>query len=233
MKEDIEKRLTSLRDVMRRERLAAFIFPSTDAHQSEYVPDHWKGREWISGFSGSAGTAVVTQTAAALWTDSRYFIAAEEQLTGTEFCLMKQRMPGTPSIAQWLAEELRESDSTEVGLDGMTNIYQEVCELKQDLRKRGGFTVRTNFDPLETLWKDRPEIPTRPVEMQPIELSGEETRSKLKRIRQALRSLHADGTLLSTLDDIAWTLICEVATCIVILSSWPICSFHPIARRYI
>lgn len=202
----IDQRLDALRERMRREHLAAFIFPSTDPHSGEYVPDHWKGREWISGFSGSAGTAVVTQTAAALWTDSRYFIAAEEQLTGTEFRLMKQRMPGTPSIAQWLAEELRESDSTEVGLDGMTNTYQEVCELKQDLRKRGGFTVRTNFDPLETLWKDRPEIPTRPVEMQPIELSGEETRSKLKRIRQALRSLHADGTLLSTLDDIAWTL---------------------------
>ena len=98
----IQKRLEQLREVMRREHLSAFIFPSTDPHQSEYVAEHWKGREFISGFNGSAGTAVVTLHSAALWTDSRYFIAAEQQLAGTEFRLMKLKMPGTPTIVEWL-----------------------------------------------------------------------------------------------------------------------------------
>lgn len=202
----INERLAALREVMRRENLGAFIFPSTDPHSGEYVPDYWKGREWITGFDGSAGTAVVTMNSAAMWTDSRYFIAAAEQLAGTEFELMKLRMPGTPTIAEWLAGELRESSTTEVALDGMVNTYNEVNSLKTELRKVGGFTLRTNFDPLKEIWKDRPEIPVDAVKIQPSELAGEETINKLVRIRRALRALHADGTLLSTLDDIAWTL---------------------------
>ena len=118
MENNIEKRLSALREVMRQERLGAFIFPSTDPHQSEYVADRWKGREWISGFNGSAGTAVVTMTKAALWTDSRYFLAAEEQLRGTGYELMKLKMPGTPTIAQWLGEQLRHESITEVAIDG-------------------------------------------------------------------------------------------------------------------
>lgn len=202
----INERLAALREVMRREHLGAFIFPSTDPHSGEYVPDYWKGREWITGFDGSAGTAVVTMNSAAMWTDSRYFIAAAEQLAGTEFELMKLRMPGTPTIAEWLGDELRESSTTEVALDGMVNTYNEVNSLKTELRKVGGFTLRTNFDPLKEIWKDRPEIPVDAVKIQPLELAGEETINKLVRIRRALRALHADGTLLSTLDDIAWTL---------------------------
>ena len=202
----INERLAALREVMRREHLGAFIFPSTDPHSGEYVPDHWKGREWITGFDGSAGTAVVTMNSAAMWTDSRYFIAAAEQLTGTEFKLMKLRMPGTPTIAEWLGGELRESSTTEVALDGMVNTYNEVNSLKTELRKVGGLTLRTNFDPLKEIWKDRPELPVDAVKIQPLELAGEETIDKLVRIRRALRALHADGTLLSTLDDIAWTL---------------------------
>lgn len=202
----INERLAALREVMRREHLGAFIFPSTDPHSGEYVPDYWKGREWITGFDGSAGTAVVTMNSAAMWTDSRYFIAAAEQLAGTEFELMKLRMPGTPTIAEWLAGELRESSTTEVALDGMVNTYNEVNSLKTELRKVGGLTLRTNFDPLKEIWKDRPELPVDAVKIQPLELAGEETINKLVRIRRALRALHADGTLLSTLDDIAWTL---------------------------
>jgi Xaa-Pro aminopeptidase len=117
----INDRLRALRDVMCREHLDAFIFPSTDPHNGEYVPDHWKGREWISGFNGSAGTVVVTMTGAALWTDSRYFLAAAEQLAGTEFQLMKLKMPGTPTVSHWLGEELRDVDSPEIGVDGMVN----------------------------------------------------------------------------------------------------------------
>jgi len=202
----INERLAALREVMRREHLGAFIFPSTDPHSGEYVPDYWKGREWITGFDGSAGTAVVTMNSAAMWTDSRYFIAAAEQLTGTEFQLMKLRMSGTPTIADWLGGELRESSTTEVALDGMVNTYNEVNSLTTELRKVGGLTLRTNFDPLKEIWKDRPELPVDAVKIQPLELAGEETINKLVRIRRALRALHADGTLLSTLDDIAWTL---------------------------
>lgn len=202
----INQRLESLREVMKREHLAAFIFPSTDAHQSEYVADHWMGRAWISGFNGSAGTAVVTMHSAALWTDSRYFLAAEEQLNGTEFQLMKLKIQGTPSIAEWLGKELQDVDSPEVGLDGWVNSYSSTSGLIADLRKAGGITVRTNFDPLEEIWKDRPSIPLNSVEIQPMEFAGEDVSSKIKRIRLALRAQHADGMLVSALDDIAWTL---------------------------
>ena len=129
MDDNIENRLTELRDVMRRERLDAFIFPSTDPHCGEYVPDHWKCREWVSGFGGSAGTAVVTLDAAALWTDSRYFIAAEEALRGTGYVLMRERVDGTPGVAEWIARKLAVSGGTAAGIDGMA--------LARDLRSRG------------------------------------------------------------------------------------------------
>lgn len=203
---EIELRLARLRELMKREHLSAFIFPSTDAHQSEYVADHWRGREWISGFNGSAGTAVVTMKSAALWTDSRYFLAAEEQLEGTEYQLMRLKMEGTPTIAEWLEKELQDVQSPEVGLDGMVNSYNYVKDLSYSLRKLGGITLRTNLDPLEQIWENRPSLPANPVEIQPLEYAGETLASKVVRIRKSLRELHADGMLVSALDDIAWTL---------------------------
>lgn len=203
---EIELRLARLRELMKREHLSAFIFPSTDAHQSEYVADHWRGREWISGFNGSAGTAVVTMKSAALWTDSRYFLAAEEQLEGTEYQLMRLKMEGTPTIAEWLGKELQDVQSPEVGLDGMVNSYNYVKNLSYSLRKLGGITLRTNLDPLEQIWENRPSLPANPVEIQPLEYAGETLASKVVRIRKSLRELHADGMLVSALDDIAWTL---------------------------
>lgn len=203
---EIELRLARLRELMKREHLSAFIFPSTDAHQSEYVADHWRGREWISGFNGSAGTAVVTMKSAALWTDSRYFLAAEEQLEGTEYQLMRLKMEGTPTIAEWLGKELQDVQSPEVGLDGMVNSYNYVKDLSYSLRKLGGITLRTNLDPLEQIWENRPSLPANPVEIQSLEYAGETLVSKVARIRKSLRELHADGMLVSALDDIAWTL---------------------------
>lgn len=203
---EIELRLARLRELMKREHLSAFIFPSTDAHQSEYVADHWRGREWISGFNGSAGTAVVTMKSAALWTDSRYFLAAEEQLEDTEYQLMRLKMEGTPTIAEWLGKELQDVQSPEVGLDGMVNSYNYVKDLSYSLRKLGGITLRTNLDPLEQIWENRPSLPANPVEIQPLEYAGETLVSKVARIRKSLRELHADGMLVSALDDIAWTL---------------------------
>lgn len=203
---EIELRLARLRELMKREHLSAFIFPSTDAHQSEYVADHWRGREWISGFNGSAGTAVVTMKSAALWTDSRYFLAAEEQLEGTEYQLMRLKIEGTPTIAEWLGKELQDVQSPEVGLDGMVNSYNYVKDLSYSLRKLGGITLRTNLDPLEQIWGNRPSLPANPVEIQSLEYAGETLVSKVARIRKSLGELHADGMLVSALDDIAWTL---------------------------
>ena len=200
----IAQRIDALREELRRENLFAFIFPSTDPHQSEYTADHWKGREWISGFNGSAGTAVVTLHSAALWTDSRYFIAAAQQLEGTEFQLMRERIDGTPTIAEWLGQEC--GPGAEVALDGMCSSASAVKELIDELRKQGGITLRTNFDVLQRIWTDRPAIPMAPIVPQPLEYAGEDVASKLMRIRQALRQVHADGMLMASLDDIAWTL---------------------------
>ena len=202
----IVERLSLLREVMRREKLSAFIFPSTDAHNGEYVPDHWKSREWVSGFNGSAGTVVVTQNEAALWTDSRYFIAAEEQLQGTGIVLMKLKMPGTPTIPEWLGRKLVCIDSPEVGVDGMVNSINTVEALRFELRRQGGITLRTNFDPLRDIWTDRPAIPQNPVEIHPVEYAGVDTAEKLVQIRKSLARQHADGMLVSSLDDIAWIL---------------------------
>ena len=202
----INQRLEALRDVMRRERLDAFIFPSTDPHHGEYVPAHWEGRKWISGFDGSAGTAVVTLHSAALWTDSRYFIAAQEQLRDTEYVLMRERIAGTPTIAEWIADQLQDGEYREAGVDGMVFSVSDTEALMADLRRLGGITLRTNYDPLSVVWTDRPPVPLHPVNVYPMEYAGETAQSKLMRIRRALRDRHADGMLVTALDDIAWAL---------------------------
>lgn len=205
-KQTIAARLAALREEMRREHLSAFIFPSSDPHNSEYVPSRWEGRKWISGFDGSAGTAVVTLHSAALWTDSRYFLAAEEQLAGTEFQLMRERVEGTPSIAEWIATEIEGAESSEIGVDGMCMTYAECSDLKTDLKHNGGITVRTNLDILDRIWTDRPSVPLNPVSIQPIEYAGESCHDKLGRIRSNLLRCGAGGMLMTQLDDIAWTL---------------------------
>lgn len=196
---EIQQRLDALREVMRREHLSAFIFPSTDPHNGEYIPAHWEGRKWISGFSGSAGTAVVTLHEAAVWTDSRYFIAGAEQLSDTEFVLMKERVDGTPSIPEWLGQKLATTHSPEVGIDGMVASESMVRSLTHALRNAGGITLRTNFDPLSFIWKNRPAIPTTPVNIHPMQYAGETCRSKITRLRGQLTDHHADGILVSAL----------------------------------
>ena len=205
-KKEIKERLALLRQELRRERLSAFIFPTSDPHQSEYTANHWKGREWICGFDGSAGTAVVTLTSAALWTDSRYFIAGAEQLEGTEFQLMKLKVEGTPTVAEWLGKELIDATDKSVGIDGMTASAATVEELIGELRQQGGLMLQTSIDILARIWKDRPPVPANKVVLHPMELAGEDVQSKLQRVRKALRAQHADGMLMAQLDDIAWTL---------------------------
>ncbi len=207
MNTTITTRIDALRELLRHERLAAFIFPSTDPHQSEYVPDRWKGREWISGFTGSAGTVVVTLQHAALWTDSRYFLAAEAELRGTGISLMKLKVEGTPSIAEWLGRIVYDESKelTEVGVDGQVCSINTVEQLRQELMAFG-LTLRTNFDPLQQIWAGRPAVPDHKVRVHPLQYAGESADSKLGRIRRELRRQHADGMLVSALDDVAWTL---------------------------
>lgn len=206
MKEMIENRMERLRELMEREKIDAFIIPSSDAHNGEYIADHWKSREWISGFTGSAGTAVVTMKSAALWTDSRYFLQAEEQLDGTEYQLMRLRMEGTPSITEWLGAELAEKSGATVAIDGSTSTYNTVQAMTMALRKQGGITLRTNLDPMSRIWTDRPALPQKPIRKHPMEWAGTTAADKLTAIRRRLAAVHADGMLVSALDDIAWTL---------------------------
>ena len=206
MTHTINERVGRLRTWMKENGFTAFVFPSSDPHNSEYVADHWKSREWISGFSGSAGTAVVTLEHAALWTDSRYFIAAEKELQGTDFKLMKLRVEGTPSVSEWLASELSTYERAVVGLDGNVNSFAEVAAMEQELATKGNITVRTDTDPMIELWTDRPAIPDNMIILHPLEYSGESTSSKVSRVRKHLLNCGADGLLVTALDEIAWVL---------------------------
>ncbi|ANR71971.1 aminopeptidase P family protein [Prevotella scopos JCM 17725] len=202
----INERIEHLRSWMKENGISAFIFPSSDPHNSEYVAEHWKSREWISGFTGSAGTAVVTLDHAALWTDSRYFIAAGKELKGTGFQLMKLRVEGTPSILEWLVNELSHYEKAVVGLDGNVNSFAEVTAIEHELTTNGNITVRTDADPMAVLWTDRPVIPDNKVCLHPLEYSGEPTSSKISRIRKYFAGVGADGLLVTALDEIAWVL---------------------------
>ena len=194
------EKLEALRNLMRQEGIGAFITPSTDPHSGEYVPERWKSRRWISGFTGSAGTAVVTLDKAALWTDSRYFIQAAEQLEGTGFLLMKEKIEGTPSVAEWLGSTLPAGSI--VAVDGWVNTASEVEELENEL-KAYGLTLRTDIDPYNTIWTDRPAIPQSKAFIQELEFAGESAASKIERIRKEIGN---NAIVLSMLEEVAWTL---------------------------
>lgn len=230
-KREINERVRVLRTYMKEKGLQAFIFPSTDPHCGEYVPEHWMTRQWISGFDGSAGTAVVTLEDAALWTDSRYFLAAADQLDGTPFRLMKDGLEETPSISQWLNSRIHNSQfiiqncslqsnnsqlaqsalnsefsiTPKVGIDGWVNTIANVRGLKDELEKVG-LQLCLGDDPADELWVNRPSIPANPIEIQPLEYAGETCESKIARLREALLKEGAEGTVVSQLDEIAWLL---------------------------
>lgn len=203
LQKEVCTRVEALRSWMRSHKLNAFIFPCTDPHCGEYVPDHWKTREWISGFNGSAGTAVVTLTRAALWTDSRYWLAADEQLEGTPFEVMRcRRNVVTPGeLAEWLSSE----EGSEVGIDGWC-VAQSYAESLHTGLKTYGLTLHTDIEPASELWAERPTLPLNPVEIQPVEYAGETATDKMKHIREAMQALGANATVITQLDDIAWTL---------------------------
>ncbi len=198
---NVSERVEALRAYMVNEGLAAFIVVSSDAHSSEYVADRWKSREWISGFDGSAGTAVITLDNALLWTDSRYWLAAEKILKNTEFKLMKDGCADTPSIIEWLCKNLNEG--TVVGVDGTVCSIAEVDNWSAELSKCG-ISLDASADPFDVIWKDRPLIPDGKTEIMPLELAGESSAEKLQRLRKAIEESDAEGMLVTMLDEVAW-----------------------------
>lgn len=209
MATEFRSRLEALRGVMADEHLFACVIPSSDPHGGDSVIEHWESIRWITGLEGLVGTVVVTMTRVALWTSLRYFVAASEQLNGTDVEMMKDGIVGTPTIAEWLQQELETNGykgSTEVAIDGMCGSYAVVEALKNGLRRHGGMTLRTNLDPVSRIWIDRPALPIEPLERCSLERSGETVREKLARVRRALRQRHADGMLVTSVADIAWVL---------------------------
>jgi len=197
----IHKRLSALRKFMEEKGLHAFIVPSTDSHLSEYPASHWASREWISGFTGSAGTVVVTREKAGLWTDSRYFLQAAKELDGTEVILFKDGLPETPSMEEWIISELGKGEY--VGIDGNVYASKEAFNLTHKLNMRGLHLI-SDYDPFEAAWNDRPEIPTNTIFAFPEKFSGESTRNKITRICDAVEKKGADSLLVASLDTIAW-----------------------------
>lgn len=202
--EIITQRVTSLRSWMLQHNLAAYIFPSTDPHAGEYVPDHWKAREWISGFNGSAGTAVVTLTRAALWTDSRYWLAAEEQTAGTPFQVVRcgRNTATAEELTEWIAQE---PEGATIGIDGWC-VTQSYAEGLQNATSARGLALCTDLEPCQSLWTNRPTLPSSSIMIQPLELAGESAECKIQRIREAVRAKGANAIIITQLDDIAWTL---------------------------
>ena len=203
MKTEIRKRISALRSLMQSKSISAYITYSTDPHSGEYAPAHWESRKWITGFTGSAGTAVITSDDGGLWTDSRYFIQAEEQLTDTGLKLFKERMPETPSIPQWLCRVLKKGER--VGIDGYTTPLQTVNELKNELSDYGIEVVMVE-DPYKTIWNDRPDLPDNKPFILEEKYSGESASSKISTIRNHISNTGTDYILISALDEIAWTL---------------------------
>ena len=203
-KEIIKGRLSAVRDYMNKHGLSAVIVPSTDPHSGEYVPEHWKVREWLTGFTGSAGTAVVTKNEAALWTDSRYFIQAEEQLADTGICLMKERLPETPLQTDWLGSVLQSGDT--VGMVGTTQTLSAFRDYESALAVYDIRVVALYPEPWDLLWEGRPSLPDNPVVIQPLEYAGKNCREKLADLRSVLQANRVEGIVLSTLDEIAWLL---------------------------
>lgn len=201
MCEKIRNRLTSLRKFMETNDLHAFIVPTTDPHLSEYPAEHWSAREWISGFTGSAGVMVITRDKAGLWTDSRYFLQADSELKDTGIILFKEGLPETPSYEEWLNSEL--SKGQNVGIDANVYSAKDAISLAAVLSSNE-INVVDNLDPFNTIWEDRPAIPTNPIFLLPTEFSGKSAADKIEEVRQILTKKGADSILVASLDTIAW-----------------------------
>lgn len=196
----ITERVASLRSAMKEQGFDAYIIPSGDGHLGEYTPEHWKGRAWISGFTGSAGKVVITADKAILWTDSRYFLQSAEQIKGTPFELYKEDVPGVATLEEFLSTL---GNGKVVACDGNCFSQAQIEHLAEYL-KPFGVTIATERDLLDTIWSDRPEIPKNPFYLYPDEFSGEATSDRLNRIRKEIKKHGADFTIVTMLDELAW-----------------------------
>lgn len=201
-KNEIPERLLAMRQFLKEENIDAFIIPSTDAHLSEYPPKYWESRKWISGFTGSAGTAVVTKEKAGVWTDSRYFIQAEDELKDTGFDLYKMGQSDTPDMTNWIIEQVGSGGT--VGIDGLVYAASDAKALKSKL-DNNNINLNTSLDPFAKIRSDRPDIPKNKVFTLPVEIAGESVKSKIERINAELKKFGADGIIIVTLDAVAWT----------------------------
>lgn len=203
MNTTIKERIRALRTWMKQTGIDAFIIPSTDPHLSEYVAPHWQSREWVSGFTGSAGTVVVTGNEAGLWTDSRYFLQAARQIEGTGIDLYKEMLPETPSIPAFLSERLEKGQTA--GIDGRVFATDAARSLREELAVKG-IGLKCTPDPMEQIWNGRPEMPQAPAFIYDTKYAGRTCTEKLEAIRAEMKKAEADSLLLSALDEIAWTL---------------------------
>lgn len=198
---NVNKKILSLRQLMSEKNIDAYIIPSSDSHQSEYTGEHFKCREWISGFTGSAGTVVITADKAILWTDGRYFIQAEDQLKNTEIELYRMGEENVPGINKYLKDTLKKGEN--IGFNGKLFSVKQVEDMK-DIFNEKGINLNTRYDLIDDIWKDRPELPKEKVFIHDIKYSGASVEYKLETIRNKLCEKNADYYLLSSLDDIAW-----------------------------
>ena len=203
MKKNIRDRIIKLRNFMEINNIDAFIVPSTDAHSGEYIPEYWESRKWISGFTGSAGTVVITRDKAGLWTDSRYFIQAEEQLKDTGIILFKDKLPETPTVDEWIYNVI--APGSTVGIDGWVNSASAINSLRDKLKVKN-IVIKCVQDPFIDIWKERPSLPLNEIFIHDLKFSGMECEVKIDLIRENLKKNEMQSILISALDEIAWTL---------------------------
>lgn len=200
---DIKKRIKGLRNLMKERGIDAYIIPSSDSHQSEYVAEHFKSRQFISGFTGSAGTVVVTIEDAGLWTDGRYYIQAEAQLKDSGIRLFRAADIGVPSFSDWLLNTLKPGDT--VGYDGKVFAVNTAEEMMEKLKSKN---IKFDFstDLIDLLWEDRPELSKEEIFIHEVKFAGKSRVEKLEEVREKMKQLGGNKYLLSSLDDIAWLL---------------------------
>ncbi len=198
----VNDKISALRELMNEYGFSAYIIPSSDAHLGEYVAEHWQARRWISGFTGSAGTVVITLKKAGLWADGRYFIQAEKQVKNTAIKLFKIGIPNYTTYPEWLCEELEEGD--EIGIDGSVFSVNDIKNMQQKFTAKN-LSIVSDYDLINQIWQDRPPLPTSKVFLHDIKFAGKSRKEKIEMIRAEMKKQNVDYHLLTSLDDIAWT----------------------------
>ncbi|MBO4415873.1 MAG: aminopeptidase P family N-terminal domain-containing protein, partial [Lachnospiraceae bacterium] len=199
----VTENLKALRDLMSQEKIDFYVVPTSDYHSSEYVGDHFRAREFLSGFTGSNGTLLVTADHAALWTDGRYFLQAEEQLKGTGIELMKMRRPGVPALHEYIANNLKKDQT--LGFDGRTFSVFEGKQL-EDAATQAGAHIKYDLDLVSSIWKERPALSCKPVSVLDVKYTGRSAADKLSDIRNIMKEKDCEYHIVTSLDDIAWIL---------------------------